>query len=112
MLPTSQRLYCVTLTNIDAVFFIDEPTDKQANAQLIACIPLLVLGEDALTPTIIERMRGEEDVVRHHLDGPRGDLAIIRNRLISLACVANNSFHPILCVSRVALSLIRSATIL
>ena len=23
----SQRLYCVTLTHIDAVFLIDEPTD-------------------------------------------------------------------------------------
>ena len=73
----SQRLYCVTLTNIDAVFLIDEPTDKQAIARLLSCIPLLMLGVDALTPTIIERVRGEDNVVRRHLDGPRGNLAII-----------------------------------
>ena len=86
----SQRLYCVTLTHIDAVFLVDEPTDKHAIAQLLAHIPLLMLGVDALTPTIIERVLGEDNMVRRHPDGPRGDLAIIRHRLISLACVRAN----------------------
>ena len=31
--------------------------------------------------------------MRQNLGGPRGDLAIIRCRLISLAYVANNTFH-------------------
>jgi len=33
--------------------------------------------------------------VRQHLGGPRGDLAIVHRRLISLAlaCVANDAFH-------------------
>jgi hypothetical protein len=31
--------------------------------------------------------------VRRNLGDPRGDLAIIRRRLISLACVVNNTFH-------------------
>ena len=86
----SQRLYCVTLTNIDAVFLIDEPTDKQAIAQLLAHIPLLMLRVDVLTPPIIERVWGEDNMVRRHSNGPRGDLAIIRHCLISLACVRAN----------------------
>ena len=38
-------------------------------------------------------MWGENEVVRRNLGGPRGDLAIVRRRLISLASVANNTFH-------------------
>ena len=35
----------------------------------------------------------ENETVRCNLGGSRGDLAIIRRRLISLASVANNTFH-------------------
>ncbi len=38
-------------------------------------------------------MWGQDDVVHQNLGGLRGDLAIIRRRLILLACVANNAFH-------------------
>ena len=52
-----------------------------------------MLGADALTPAIVERMWGQDDVVHQNLGGPRGNLAIILCRLISLACVANNAFY-------------------
>ena len=54
---------------------------------------ILLLGADALTPTIIQKVWGENDVVQRNLGGPHGDLAIIQRRLISHACVANNILH-------------------
>jgi hypothetical protein len=64
---------------------------------MLACIlarfAILLLGADALTPTIIRKVWGENDVVQRNLGGPRGDLAIIRRQLISHACVANNILH-------------------
>jgi hypothetical protein len=62
-------------------------------ACILACFGILLLGADALAPTIIQTVWGENDVVRHNLGGPRGDLAIIRRRLISHACVANSILH-------------------
>ena len=38
-------------------------------------------------------MWGSNPIVRRNLGGTRGDLALIRRRLISLAVVANNTFH-------------------
>ena len=52
-----------------------------------------MLGVDALTPAIVERVWGQDDVERPNLGSPRCDLAIICCRLISLAYVANNTFH-------------------
>jgi hypothetical protein len=54
---------------------------------------MLLLGADALTPTIIERVWGANAVVHCNLGGSRGDLAIVHRRLILLACVANNAYH-------------------
>ena len=56
-------------------------------------VKLLMLGVNALTPAIVERMWGQDNIVHQNLGGPRGDLAIILRRLILLACVANNAFH-------------------
>ena len=42
---------------------------------------------------IIEQVWGQNSVAHRKLGGPRGDLAIIGCRLISLACVANNTYH-------------------
>jgi hypothetical protein len=83
----------VTLTNLTAVYLLDEPTNKHALACILAHFSLLMLVADALTPAIIERVWGQDEVVRQQLGGPRGDLAITRHRLISLACVVNNAFH-------------------
>jgi len=83
----------VTLTNLTTVYSLNEPTDKRALACILACFSLLMLGVDALTPTIVELVWGQDDVVRPNLGSPRGDLAIIPRRLISLACVTNNTLH-------------------
>ena len=83
----------VTLTNLAAVYLLNEPTDKRALAHILARFSLLMLGADALTPAIVERMWGQEHVVHQQLGGPKGNLAIICLCLISLACVANNTFH-------------------
>ena len=52
-----------------------------------------MLGAKALSPRIIERVWGSNPTVRRNLGGTRGDLALIRRRLIFLAVVANNTFH-------------------
>jgi hypothetical protein len=51
-----------------------------------------MLGAKALTPTI-ERVWGQNPIVRKNLGGTRGNLAIIRCRLISMAVMANNIYH-------------------
>jgi hypothetical protein len=83
----------VTLTNLDAVYLLDEATDKCALACILACFSLLMLDADTLTPAIVEQVWGQDDTVQQHPGGPRGDLTIICCRLILLACVANNAFH-------------------
>lgn len=83
----------VTITNTTAVFDLDEPEERRRLAQRLARFSLLLLGAEALTPEIIARVWGENKIVRCNLGGPRGDLAIIQRRLISLASVANNIYH-------------------
>jgi hypothetical protein len=83
----------VTLTSLAAVYLLDKPTDKRALARILARFSLLMLGADALTPAIVEHVWGQDNVVRQQLGGPRGDLAIIRRRLILPACVSNNACH-------------------
>ena len=83
----------VVITNLTAVFPLDEPDDRRTLARRLARFSLLLLGAEALTPKIIARVWGKNEVVRRNLGGPRGDLALIRRRLISLASVANNTFH-------------------
>ena len=83
----------VVISNLTAVFAIDEPDDRRTLVCRLARFSLLLLGADALTPKIIARVWGENEVVRRNLGGPRGNLAIVRRWLISLASVANNTFH-------------------
>ena len=83
----------VVISNLTAVFALDEPDDRRTLARRLARFSLLLLGADALTPKIVARVWGENEVVRRNLGGPRGDLALVRRRLISLASVANNTFH-------------------
>ena len=52
-----------------------------------------MLGSKALTPRIVERVWGSNPVVQRNLGGTRGDLALTRRRLISMAIVANITFH-------------------
>jgi hypothetical protein len=82
------------ISNLTAVFALDELDGRCTLARRLACFSLLLLlGADALTPKIVARVWGENDVVRQNLGGPRGDLALICRQLISLAFVANNTFH-------------------
>ena len=83
----------VVISNLTAFFALDEPDGKRTLACRLARFSLLLLGADALTPKIVARVWGENEVVRQNLGGPRGDLALVRRRLISLASVANNTFH-------------------
>ena len=83
----------VTLTNLAAVYPLNEPTDKHALARIVPRFSLPMLGADALTPEIVEHVWRQDNVVRQQLGHPRGNLAIIRRCLILLACVVNNTFH-------------------
>ena len=83
----------VCLTNLSVLFRFDENGTRQDIAQILARFSLLMLGAEALTPRIVERVWGSNPTTRRNLGGPRGDLALIRRRLISLAVVANNMFH-------------------
>ena len=83
----------VVISNLTAVFALDEPDDRRTLARRLARFSLLLLGADVLTPKIVAKVWGDNEVVRRNLGGPRGDLALVRRRLISLASVANNTFH-------------------
>jgi len=83
----------VTLTNLSDAYLLNEPTDKRALARILAHFSLLMLGVDALTPAIAERVWGQDNDVHQNLGGQSGDLAIICCQLILLACMANNAFH-------------------
>jgi hypothetical protein len=52
-----------------------------------------MLGAEALTSRIVERVWGSNPIVRRNLSGTGGDLALIHQQLISLAVIANNTFH-------------------
>jgi hypothetical protein len=90
---TETEVKVVTLTSLTNVYLLDKPTDKRALARILAHFSLLMLGRDALTPAIVERMWGQDNVVHQQLGDPRGNLAIICRCLILIACVANNAFH-------------------
>jgi hypothetical protein len=83
----------VSLTNLTAVFPLNEPSDRKVPARILSRFSILLLGADALTPEIISQVWGQNKIVRTNLGGSRGDLALTRRRLTSLAIVANNIFH-------------------
>ena len=53
----------VSLTNLTAVFALNKPTDRKMLARILARFVILLLGADALTPTIIRTVWGENEVV-------------------------------------------------
>jgi hypothetical protein len=83
----------VTLTTLNAVILLDEPTEKCTIAQIPARFSLLMFGADALTPAIVKRVWGQDNVERHNLGGLQGDLTIIHRCLILLTYVASITFH-------------------
>jgi hypothetical protein len=53
----------VVITNLTAAFALDEPNDRSTLARRLARFSLLLLGADALTPNIVARVWGENEVV-------------------------------------------------
>jgi hypothetical protein len=81
------------ITNLHPVIHNKIANDRQALACALARCTLLLLGSDVLTPLIIQRLWGANDAIRTTLGGPRGDLALIRQRLILLSKIAINTYH-------------------
>ncbi len=67
-----------TITNLHPVIHNEIADNQQALAHTLACCTLLLLGSDALTLSIIQRVCGANDAIWKTLGGPRGDLALIR----------------------------------
>jgi hypothetical protein len=64
------------ISNLTAVFALDEPDDRRTLARRLARFSLLLLGADALTSKIVARVWGENEVVRRNLGGPRVTLPL------------------------------------
>ena len=60
----------VVISNLAAVFALDEPGDRRTLVRRLARFSLLLLGSDALTPRIVRRVWGENEVNRRNLGGP------------------------------------------
>lgn len=67
--------------------------DQWDMARTLARLTLLLTGADACTPTIIDEVWGADDDARIALGGPRGDLSLIRRRILTLSKVAMNMVH-------------------
>jgi len=72
---------------------ISLPGDLKDMATIFACLTLLLIGADACIPHIINSVWGEDDDARLALGGPRGDLSLIRRRLLTLFKVAIDTIH-------------------
>ncbi len=67
-----------TITNLHLVVHNKIANDRQALAHALARCSLLLLGSDALTLSIIQRVWGANNTIRKTLGGPHGDLALIQ----------------------------------
>jgi hypothetical protein len=59
----------VVLTNLTAVFALNETSNRRGLAQIFTHFSLLMLGAKALTQRIIERVWGSNPIVRKNLGG-------------------------------------------
>ena len=69
------------------------PGNLMDMATILARITLLLIGADACTPHIIDRVWGADETARLALGGPRGDLSLIRRRILTHQKVAINTVH-------------------
>jgi hypothetical protein len=83
----------VTITNLHPVIGREIAGDWRALSRALARCILLLLGSDALTPSIIQQVWGANDTIRKNLGRPLEDLALIRRRLISLSKVTINMYN-------------------
>ena len=93
LLPQHMLDDFISISNLTANFALNNPTDQRAPVCILARFSLLLLGADTLTPTIISKLWGQNQVVHCNLGRSRGSLALTYCWLISLASVANNPFH-------------------
>ena len=89
--------YAVTYTSPASEDGFDEPIslpgDQADMARLLARLTILLIGANACTPHIINLVWGENEDARLALGGPRGDLSLIRRRLLSLSKIAINTIY-------------------
>jgi hypothetical protein len=81
------------ITNLHPAIHNKIAEDWQALTQALVHCSLLLLGSDALTPPIIQCGWGANGIIRQKLDGPRGDLSLIRQCLVLLSKIAINTYH-------------------
>ncbi len=81
------------ITNLYPAIHNKIADNQQALARALARCSLLLLGSDALTPSIIQRVWGANDITQQKLGRPRGDLSLIRRCLVSLSKIAMNTYH-------------------
>jgi hypothetical protein len=61
--------------------------------KILARITLLLVGADACTPRIINKVWGADNAVQLVLGGPRGNLSLVRCRILTHQKVAINTFY-------------------
>jgi hypothetical protein len=81
------------ITNLHPVIHNTIANNQQAFTCALAPCTLLLLGSDALTPPIIQRVWGANDTIQKTLGRPRGDLAFIQRHLVLLSNIAINTEH-------------------
>jgi hypothetical protein len=64
--------------------------DRWDMARTLARLTLLLTGADACTSHIVASVWGEDEAACLALGGPRGDLSLIRRKLLTLSKVAMN----------------------
>jgi hypothetical protein len=62
-------------------------------ARILARLTLLLTGADTCTPHIVTSVWGEDEAACLALGGPRGNLSLIRRKLLTLSKVAMNMVH-------------------
>jgi hypothetical protein len=62
-------------------------------ARTLTRLTLLLTGTNACTPRIVASVWGEDEAACFTLGGPRGDLSLIRRKLLTLSKVAMNMVH-------------------
>jgi hypothetical protein len=81
------------ITNLHPTIHNKIANNEQALARALAHCSLLLLGSDALTPSIIHQVWGANDIIHQKLGGPHGDLSLIQQCLVLLSKIAINTYH-------------------
>jgi hypothetical protein len=82
-----------TIINLDPTIHNEIEDDQCTLARALAHCSLLLLGTDALTPSIIELLGGANDIIHKTLGRPCSNLDTIRHCLVSVSKIAINIFH-------------------